>query len=195
MFETEQKKYKALNEFAECGGVVILGGTEDVSIPIGELKQAFSIEEKVYNRSMKDLSIMDACAAYKECVAPIAPETILLHMGDADLALFRMDAWKFIQKYNELISCVKDDNKNCRIAVISLRNYEDDATITELNKQLKYIAESNCCEFVDIANKRVWNPKSMIETSSFMYSMGFVRPLKCMRSLYDLVKYFFVSFA
>lgn len=195
MFDMELKRYEALNELAEHGGIVIFGGTEDTRIPLGELKQAFAIEEKVYNRSVKELSVLDACRVYEACAASLLPETVLLHIGEEDLLLFKTDAAKFDYEYNTLIMHIKAQNKNCRIGVVSLRNYGNDVTITELNKHLKYIADSNCCEYVDIAKRRIWNPKSTKDAVSFVYSIGFVRPLKNKRSLYDFIKIFFASLA
>ena len=44
MREKEIKKYTKLNELAEPNGIVIFGGGEDKSIPIGALRQAFALE-------------------------------------------------------------------------------------------------------------------------------------------------------
>ena len=53
---------------------------------------------------------------------------------------------------------------------------------------LLYISDSEHCEFVDISNGNNWNPKTSMETSSFLYSMGFVRPLSVKRPVYNLVR-------
>ena len=193
MFDMELKRYEVLNELAERGGIVIFGATEDVKIPVGELKQAFAIEEKIYNRSMNGLSVVDAKTIYDACVAPIVPETLLLHIGENDIQSFKENAGEFVQRYTQFITHIKSVNETCRIAIVSLRNYENDDVAKELNLQLKYIADSQRCEFADIANPRVWNPKSTMETVSFVYSLGFVRPLKNKRPVYDLVKIFFTS--
>lgn len=193
MFDMELKRYEVLNELAERGGVVILGGTEDETIPVGELKQAFAIEEKIYNRSMKGLSVLDAQTVFDVCIAQIAPETLLLHIGEHDIQLFKENADEFIQKYSQLITHIKSVNKTCHIAIVSLRNYKNDGVIKALNQQLKYIADSQRCEYADIAAPRVWNPKSTMETVSFVYSLGFVHPLKNKRPVYDLVKILFTS--
>ena len=51
MKETEILKYQKLNELAQTGGIVILGGCEDLNIPLCEIRQAFEMEENLYNRS------------------------------------------------------------------------------------------------------------------------------------------------
>lgn len=184
-------KYKSLNELAEKNGIVIFGGSEDLEIPIGELAQAFAINTKIYNRSVEGLSIYNAINIYDECVLPLMPETILVHIGSTDLKNFEKNKIVFDQKFRELIAYIRLQNKKCRIAIISLKNHENNLKITEMNKHLKYIAESERCEYGDISSKQVWNPKSTKDAVSFVYSTGFIHPLKNKRPIYDLVKIFF----
>ena len=191
MLQDEINIHKSLNKIAESNGIVIFGGGEDKDIPIGELRQAFAIESKLYNRSITGLSAENAVELFDECVAPLAPDTILLHVGVADLGVFRQLPSAFDNAYRTLISHINAFNKNCRIAIVSLKNYNDDAVIAELNKHLKYIADSEQCEFGDIAKKKVWNPQQTKELSSFLYSMGFARPLNSRHPLYDLIKIVF----
>lgn len=193
MSEYEIKKYLTLNELAEPNGIVIIGGTEDKEIPLCELKQAFELNSNLYNRSLTGLSINDAVNFYDSCIATLMPASVLLHIGAEDVELFKANAAAFEQKYLELIKHIKSLDKKCNIAIISLKNPEKQDAITDLNKHLKYIAESEHCEYEDIAAKRVWNPKETKDIVSFIYSTGFVRPLKGQRSVYDLVKILFCS--
>lgn len=187
----ELNVYNKLNELAEEGGIVIFGCGEDKYIPTCELRQAFAIEQMVYNRSFEDLSIRNALNAYKESVTSLNAETVLIHIGESDVAFFNEDAAAFDDKYRELIGYIKGQNKKCRIAVVSMKNRDSDPQIEELNKHLKYIAESEGCEYGDVAKKKVWNPKATMEAVSFVYSLGFVHPLKNQRPVFDLVKVFF----
>ena len=191
MREKEIKKYTKLNELAEPNGIVIFGSGEDKSIPIGELRQAFALESNIYNRSFKNISINDAVKLYDECIASLAPETILIHIGDADKHFFTETPATFDNKFRELIAHIKSHNKNCRIAIMSLRNYNNNSQTEQINKHLKYIADSEMCEYCDIANKKLWNPKSTKDAISFIYSIGFVYPLKKRQSLHDIVKILF----
>ena len=183
--------YKLLNELAEKNGIVIFGGSEDLDIPIGELKQAFSIHSNIYNRSIDNLSILDAINAYDKYIFPLMPETILIHIGNNDLEFFYQDPSAFVQKFRELITHIRLQNAKCRIGIISLKNYDNDTKIAEINKHLKYISESEQCEYGDISSRRVWNPKAIKEAISFVYSTGFIHPLKNRRPFYDLVKIFY----
>ena len=191
MTEAEIKNYTKLNELAEKGGIVIFGCGVDKDIPTCEIRQAFAVESKIYNRSFESVSVKGALRIYKETVAALSPETVLLHIGETDIEFFTENSAEFDNKYRELIGYIKSQNKKCRIAIVSLRNYDSDPQIGELNKHLKYIADSEKCEYGDISAKMVWNPKASMEVASFVYSIGFVHPLKNKRPLYDLVKMLF----
>lgn len=191
MFELETKRYLALNELAETGGTVILGNDVDKEIPLCELKQAFNLNEKLYNRSFTELSIQDAIAIYDSCIADLKPDCVLLHIGKDDVKLFDNNPTVFEQHFRKLVQHIKEVDKKCNIGIISLRNPDNSKTIAELNKSLKYIADSEKCEFEDISVKRVWNPIETKDVVSFVYSTGFVRPVKNQRSVYDLTKILF----
>ena len=182
------KKYQKLNELAEQGGIVLLGCGEDLSIPLCEIKQFFSVDEQLYNRSVVDLSLADACEAYRQCIASLKPDTLFLHLGEVDKKLFSENPGTFSELYTELIKAIKQDNPTCSISVVSLKNEDNDECVAAMNKLLKDIATVNLCEFTDISHKTGWNPKSSRATSSFLHSIGFVRPLKQKRSSYDLAR-------
>lgn len=183
--------YAVLNELAKKGGTVIFGGKEDMNIPLCELKQAFELDGIFYNRSIEDLSVANAAEHYEVYISDLEPDTVLLHIGEADLDLFNKKPSEFIRLYRELIVKIKTLNKKCRIAVISLKNYNNEESIAQFNKQLKYLADSERCEFVDISEKKIWNPKGTKDVISFVYSVGFLHPLKIHKPIYDLVKILF----
>lgn len=193
MFEKEFKKYQALNQLAALNGTVIFGSHEDSVIPLGELKQAFNLETNLYNRSSSNLSVDDAILFYDTCVAQLHPERVLLHIGETDVDAFLSDPTTFDNKYRELIEHIKKCDKKCDVVVVSLKNHEQDADIATMNKHLKYIAQSEHCEYVDISDKRLWNPKQTQEVSSFLFATGFVRPLHMKRPAYDLVRILFCN--
>ena len=191
MRETEIRNYIKLNQLAEQGGIVIFGSDKDKEIPTCEIRQAFAIESKIYNRSFEKFSITEALNVYEKVVVPLSPETLLIHIGETDLDFFAENTTMFDNKYRELIRYIKSQNPKCRITIVSLRNYDNDPLIEEINKHLKYIADSEQCEYGDIASKKVWNPKATMDAVTFVYSIGFVHPLKNKRPLYDLLKILF----
>ena len=195
MKEADILKYQKLNELAQTGGIVILGSSEDMNIPLCEIRQAFEIEEYLYNRSFAELSVADAVAAYDACVDVLKPETILLHIGQQDLDMLEQSPANFDIQYRRLINHIRKENKHCCIAIVSLRNYENDSEIAEMNKHLKYIAEMEYCEYGDIASPRVWNPKATLDAAKFVRRIGFIETLKVQRSIFDLTKILFCSVA
>lgn len=186
-----QEQYAALNELAQHGGIVILGGEEDINLPLCELKQAFSLHADLYNRSVPGLSVHTAKEIYDQFVKPLQPECLLLHIGAADTELFRTDSEEFDRRMHELIRCIKTQNKPCELALISLPNPEQDANLSSMNTHLRYIAESERCQFGDISARHVWNPKETHSAVSFVYSLGFVHPLKNKHPLGDIIRILF----
>lgn len=191
MLEDRIAKYKSLNRLAESDGTVIFGGQGDVSIPLGELKQAFALGENIYNRSFESLSVSDAASVYRKCVAELCPDTVLLHIGDADVSDFIGNEDAFERSYRALINAVRTENKDCRIVIISLKNHKSDAVVTEINKLLAKLADAEKCELEDISSRREWNVKESSECASFLYDIGFDRPLNIKRPIYNLVRILF----
>ena len=112
MKETEILKYQKLNELAQTGGIVILGGSEDLNIPLCEIRQAFEMEENLYNRSFMDFSVTDSVVAYDACVSALKPETILLHVGQMDLDMLQQNAAEVDSQYRALINHIRSHNKH-----------------------------------------------------------------------------------
>ena len=191
MFEAQIAKYKSLNQLAEADGTVIFGGSSDTNIPLGELKQAFALNDSIYNRSFSELSVADAAKVYGECVAELCPDTVLLHIGETDVSDFAGNEAAFEENYRTLIGTIREKNKDCRIVIVSLKNYDNDAAVAEINKLLAGIANTENCEFEDVSAKRNWNVKESSETASFIYDLGFDRPLNIKRPIYNLVRILF----
>ncbi len=191
MRKQEIKHYQILNELAEQDGVVIFGNSEDISIPLCELKQAFGIKENCYNRSFENLTISESHDLYADCISALYPETILLHIDD--LESFQSSADRFTEHYRKLIAQIRKDNKKCIIGVVSAKNHDNNHDLAQLNKQLQYIADSEKCEFCDISEKRVWNPKQKRDVISFVYNTGFVHPLENKRILNGLADMLFCA--
>ena len=189
--ESVIKTYRSLNSLAATGGFVIFGGAKDRLIPLGELKETFDLQYTFNNRSVPGLCLANAENTYDQCVASLAPQGIYLHIGDADIALFTENAADFDERYCHLVQHIRSLDQKCRIAIVSLKNPDNEPVITELNKHLAVIAQNKNCEFCDIAKQQVWNPKQTKEVVSFLYSVGFVRPLMQKRPLQDIAKILF----
>ena len=81
--------------------------------------------------------------------------------------------------------------KKCNIVVVSLKNGSDSAVISDMNQHLRYIAETEHCEFADIGVKHIQRLRENKDVLSFVYSAGFVHPLSNKLPLYDLADVLF----
>ena len=107
------------------------------------------------------------------------------------LSLFEKEPSAFDQAYTSLIKHIRNVCKHCSLAIITLRNADNDPLIEQLNKHLAVIAQNEGCELCDIAKQQAWNPRQTKEVVSFLYSMGFVRPLTNKRPVQDVARILF----
>ena len=90
----------------------------------------------------------------------------------------------FDNYYLNLISEIKSVNKNCRIALISVNNPENDKNISTMNAHIKAIAQAVNVDFVNIENAKLLNPKATKAAADFAYGMG----LKIRKPLRDVAE-------
>lgn len=188
--EKQISRYDHLNELAQPGGIVILGGEQDRGLPLCELKQAFELKEELYNRSVTGLSAENGVVIYDRCVAPLEPEVLFIHIGEADQGLFAQEPSAFDQKLRLLLRHIRNTDPSCQIGLISIRA-ENAPIFSTMNKHLSAVARTEQCEFCDIPAVSVWNPRHTKDMISFVYSTGFVRPLNRKRPVHDLARLLF----
>lgn len=187
-FTTEMKNYVALNSMSPKNSVVLFGDGLDKEIPVYEIAGICNLNFKLLNRSFKKLSVTDAAECYEKCIAPLAPESLILHIGNNDEELFRTNSANFDRALLSLIEKIKLSNKKMRIAIVSLQNKAGSEIISEMNRHLKAIADSERCEFCDSDKAKVWNPEATRQLYSFLYNVGFVEPLKIKKPIRDIVE-------
>ena len=185
------EKYRKLNELAKQNGVVIFGGCTDRDIAMCELKQAFFPESVFYNRSIDSISVENAADLYSLCVAPLMPDTVLLHIGMEDLQLCLENPAEFETKYRELITLIRENNKKCDIAIINFQNTDYSSEVETLNKKLKYISDSERCTYWDISCGSTHSSTHARKEISFIYNLGFVRQLQYKPPVCDMAKVLF----
>ena len=166
--------------------VVLLGGSLDKEIPVAEVAQSFNFNFKMYNRSKYGLSLKDARKTYLESVEPMNPEAVIIHLGKEDVEMFKNNSADFDVKYLELLSSIRHQNKDRRIALVSLE--EESKVKVEMNRHIKAIAESEKCEFVNMDRAKLWDTEKTKEVTAFMYELGFDSQLKVKKPLGDISK-------
>lgn len=168
----DNMNYKELNNIAEKNAVILFGGALDKEIPVTELAESFSFNFKIYNRSDKNISVKNAADFFTNNIKSLEPEGIIIHLGDKDANFFRTNTSDFDGAYLNLLSTVKAANPMCRIAIVSVMNERKDKNINEMNRHIKAIADSEKCDFINLDNAKLWNPKASKASVDFAYNMG-----------------------
>ena len=163
-------KPAAANE--KKNAVILMGSCLDTEIPVSNLAKEFSFNFDIYNKSAVNLSVANAGDYFNKNLATLAPEGILLHLGEKDLQLFKSDSSAFDRGYLQLIESIKAVNKNCRIALVSIENPGKDKSVNLMNAHIKAIADAEKTSFVNLENARLWNPEATKTSSAFAYNMG-----------------------
>ncbi|MBP5251650.1 MAG: hypothetical protein J6Z17_04460 [Treponema sp.] len=156
----------------EKNAVILFGSGTDKKIPVQSLGKEFKFNFKIYNKSADDLSIAKAIEYFSGNIAPLAPEGILIHLGTKDIANYKNNCEQFVSQYLDLISEIKKSCKKCRIALVSLSNSSNSKTVSDMNRHIRAIAESEKCTFVNLDNAKLWNPEATKAAVNFAYSMG-----------------------
>lgn len=164
--------------------VILMGGSLDKEIPVTDLAKKFNFNFDIYNKSSEKLSVEGSLNYFNNNIAQMNPEGILIHLGEDDLTLFQNDSAAFDNYYLSLIDEIKNVNKNCRIALLSVNNPEGNKTISLMNAHISAIAQTEKADYINLENAKLWNPEATKAASDFAYSMG----LKIRKPLRDVAE-------
>ena len=176
--------YQELNTVAKKNAVILFGGDLDKQIPVAELAQSFDFNFQIYNRSEEGISVKTAKDFFLENIASMEPEGVIVHLGDKDISMLKSSGADFDKYYLDLISSIKEVNKKCRLAFVSVNNPNNDKTIAEMNRHIKALADSERAVFINLDNAKLWNPKAAKAAISFAHNMG----LKVRKPLTDVAE-------
>lgn len=160
------------NTKEEKNAVILLGNGLDKMIPVQSLGREFKFNFKIYNKSYEELSFENVKEYFTLAIAPLSPEGIMIHIGENEIYLCINNCELFDKKYLELIKLIKNCNRNCRIALISVSNPQNNENINILNRHIKAIADSEQCDFVNLDNAHLWNPEATKAAIEFAQNMG-----------------------
>jgi len=167
--------------------IALMGGTYAKDIPAKKLAEEFKLDFDLLNKSSFALSLRNAKEYYEKYVAGLDSDGIILQLGKEDRDLFKKNPSMFDTMYLELLGEIKDFNKDCRLALVSLNNEREDAVITDMNNHIKAIAQSEQAVFVNLENAKLWNPKAVQSSLDFAYGMG----LNVKKPIYDVAEILF----
>lgn len=122
-----------MNNIARKNGVILMGGSFDKEIPVTELAQSFEFNFDLYNRSEDKLSIAAAKDFYKNEIAALEPEAVIIHLGDEDMNMFKANPSDFDKNYIGLISEITSKNKKMRLALVSVNNPVQNEVISKMS--------------------------------------------------------------
>lgn len=139
------KMYKAINELAVKGEIVVFGSTFTANFPFYELMQGKVTDYAVYNRSIENLHIRDAAEVVDDCVKSLSPKKLFIIFGDTDEI-----NETFFKDFERLILNIKHSLKNTEIYLIPACDKE-----TEIYEdRLKKLASKTHCTFISF-NKSI----------------------------------------
>ena len=165
-------------------GVILMGGTLDKAIPVSQLAGEYSFNFEIYNKSDASLNVTNAKNYFEKAISTLAPEGILIHIGENDANLIKTNPSNFDTYYIELIESIRSCNKACRIALVSIDNPNADKSIDLINAHIKAIAGAEKATFVNLENAKLWHPESTKAACNFAHSMG----LKVRKPLNDVAE-------
>ena len=185
---------EVINKNTACAekknGVILMGGVIDTAIPVAQLASEYNFNFDLYNKSQAGITMAHAKEYFEKNVAPLAPEGLLIHIGENDVMLAKTNPSAFDSYYENLIQSVRACNKSCRIALVSVDNPENDKNIELMNAHIKAIASAEKISFINLENAKLWHPESTKAACNFAHSMG----LKTRKPLNDVAEILY-SFA
>lgn len=170
--------------------IALLGGTYAKDIPVKKLAEEFGFDFDLFNRSTFALSLKNAKEYFEKYVANLNSDGIILQLGKEDRDVFKANPSQFDTMYLELLAAIKEHNKDCRLALVSINNSMNDTTVADMNNHIKAIAQSEQAAFVNLENAKLWNPKAVQSSLDFAYGMG----LNIKKPIYDVAEILY-SFA
>ncbi len=156
----------------EKHAVILLGNGLDKKIPVMSLGKEFKFNFPIYNKSLEEGSLDQTNRYFEEELSALAPEGIILHLGEKDINLCMNNSELFDTSYMDLIQKIRASNKKCRIALVTLANPQDSKSVSIVNRHIKALAQANNCSFVNLDNVALWNPVATKAAIEFAHNMG-----------------------
>lgn len=166
--------------------VILFGGSLDKNIPVADLSREYNFNFDIYNKSCENITLPAALEYFKENIAKMIPEGIIIHLGENDISLFQNDSAAFDNYYLTLLDEIKAVNKDCRIALISINNPAGNKNLALMNAHINAIAQTEKAVFINLENAKLWNPEATKAANEFAYAMG----LKIRKPLRDVAEIF-----
>ena len=163
-------QYAFLNRIAKSGGIVVWGSTTLAELPLNELLKNYDVSGYIYNRSIPGLTLSDAENYLDACVFGLAPEKVILNLGEADIT----DAdniSRLMEQYRWILYKIHITLPKCALIITTIR--EKSALHKKFNSELRKLALEFGCTFYTVPNA----------ADEEEYGLSFINAVKI--SLYD----------
>ena len=137
---------KKINDLTLSGEIVIFGSTYMSEFPIYELTNKCKLENAVYNRSIKGLTVKEAIEILDDCVVDIHPSKVFIALGEEDEA----DP-NAASEYSRLISTIHQKLPEAMIYMIGLTNGGSFAE--KFNKNMLSLCDNKNVKYIDLIKK------------------------------------------
>lgn len=137
---------KKFNDLALPGEIVIFGSTYMSEFPIYELTNKCKLENAVYNRSVKGLTVTEAIEILDDCVVDIHPNKVFIALGEEDES--NPNA---VSEYADLISTIRQKLPKTTVYLIGLIN--ESAFAESFNKSMLSLCDDKNVKYIDLVKK------------------------------------------
>ncbi|MBE6668315.1 MAG: hypothetical protein E7607_08425 [Ruminococcaceae bacterium] len=137
---------KKINDLTLSGEIVIFGSTYMSEFPIYELTNKCKLENAVYNRSIKGLTVKEAIEILDDCVVDIHPSKVFIALGEED----ESDP-NAASEYSRLISTIRQKLPEAMIYMIGLTNGGSFAE--KFNKNMLSLCDNKTVKYIDLIKK------------------------------------------
>ena len=145
MKETVRKQavvLEKINDLTLPGEIVLFGSTYMANFPVYELINRCKLENAVYNRSIKGLTVQEALEIVEDCVVKIKPRKLFVSLGEEDEG--EADA---LQAYARLVSLIRSRLPECELFLIGLTGQGQYAE--KFNQKIRELCDGRSVRYVD----------------------------------------------
>ena len=137
---------KKLNDLTLPGEIVVFGSTYMSDFPIYELINKYTLENAVYNRSIKGLTIAEATELLDDCIFNIRPSKLFISLGEED-----SENENAISEYSHLVSEIREKLPDCSLYLICLATESDFAEA--FNENVKRLSNEKNVKYVELVTQ------------------------------------------
>lgn len=146
-----QKKaamFHAVNDISMHGEIAVFGSTFMANFPFYELSKKYLMENAVYNRSVEDLTLLEAEEILDDCILELKPEKIFLALGETDL-----DNPSAMSVYSRILRKIQSKLPAAKIYVLPVQKdtfSKNEESRVAFNKNLRALSERLHVTFLDL---------------------------------------------